>query len=282
MAHPLDDARQRCDYARDRYIHLQSQIAVFRETSLAIEFRQEFDAATNIITVFVANQVEYPVVWALAISEILHNCRVALDYVAWELRNLHQTKIGNVSLDDYYTMFIIEPTQEKFSQSKRLNLLDPIHVLMIENFQPFGQISIAEGREALRHLFENKPVDQVDWEMIDSIVVARHPLTILANLEKQDKHKILKRVVNRAQESHLNEYEGLDCDVVSRINFIILEIEKDAKWAECVVEPTGANPTLWVKDEVKTNVSFAGWPLTVVEPIFSSIERIISTFSLVF
>lgn len=279
MSHPLDDAVSRCHWARKRFNLLQSEIMAFPRDAQAVKFRQEFDSGTNVITVFVANEVEYPIEWALAVSEILYNCRVALDYVAWELRNWQQEREGKMDVEDRSTMFVIASSSDDFSKQKwRLKFIHPDHVEMIEALQPYAPLSIAEGREALMRRERSNPAVEINWEIFEPMIPLTHPLTILAELNSGDKHKILKRIVKQARESKVGHYEGVDCEIQSTNIFVMFEIQKDAKWVEIKIRPTGVDPKVIVRDEVVTGVSFGGRPVDILEPIINCVARVVQTF----
>jgi hypothetical protein len=203
--------------------------------------------------------------------------------VAWELRNRQQEIEGNADVEDRLTMFVIATTPEEFTnQHRSLKFLDPGHVTAIEALQPYAPQSLKEGRDAIRL----HPVMQLhpemslnmNWEAIDLNTPLRHPLTILSALNIQDKHKILKRVVNQARVSKVGQYEGINCEILSPNVFVVTEIYKDAKWAEFNVRPTGPNPEVKVGDEVETGVSFGDLRVEGIDAIINCVVRVIETF----
>ena len=282
MSHPLDDAETRCKWACKRFNLLQEEIAVFPRDAQTVKFRQEFDPDANTITVFVADDFEYPIEWALTVSEILYHCRVALDYVAWELRNWQQEIKGNADVEDRITMFLIEPTAEKFAEHRwHLKFLHSDHVAMIEELQPYAALSIQENRRAIADMMAQFKVKaNVDWESFDAEAAPTHPLTLLSTLNAQDKHRILRRVVEKVRGSNAGAgpYETVNCEILSMRFFNLAEIHKDAKWAEFNVRPTGANPEVVVGDEIITWVAFGGWRVGSIDPIIKSVVRVIETF----
>jgi hypothetical protein len=281
MSHPLDDAETRCKWAHHRLDLLQEEISASPAKDQTLRFRQEFDPDTNTITLLVDSEIDFPVEWALTVSEILYNCRVALDYVAWELRNRQQEMEGKADVEDLVTMFIVDQTPEKFAAHQwHLKFIDPAHVAIIEELQPYAALGVQQHRaamtEQMAYFIEH---GTVDWEAIDSLAASSHPLAILSALNAKDKHKILNRVHLQASDISIGPFDEVDCEVLG-INIVMdpRNIRKDAKWLELTVRPTGPNPEVKMPSEVKVGVSFGGYQIEGFQGIIAGVLRVIETF----
>ena len=285
MSHPLDDANLRINWARRRFMILVAEVNEYLGKTQTVRFRQEYDSARNVISVFIAGDPVFPLEWALTVSEILYSCRVALDYLAWELRNDFQASLNKVTDGDSKTMFIICGSEEEFEKQKwHLQYIRPEHIALIREVQPFSNSNLEKGRALHRSQREPDQEDlstALDSELIDKFSIISHPLSVLSALNNQDKHKILKRVRTQPRKSFVGNYVPNGCDILKTNIFVMHEIEEGAKWVEFEVKPTSDLPSVIINDRVETGVSFGGKPLENLGPIVECVAEILECFRVV-
>lgn len=160
MAHPLDGPRHKLGRAERQLDDLEAEIARFlrRDT---YEITQNFDSETGRVELWFVMKHRPPLSWSVAIGEIVHNLRSALDHLACQLF-LHS---GGTDCGSTQFPILIDDTDAGFQRwiDDRLPGLSNAMAAELRPLQPYKR-----GDEA-----------------------RSDPLAILNRLSNQDKHRLL-------------------------------------------------------------------------------------------
>jgi len=159
-SHPLDGPRHKLGRAERQLDDLEAEIARFlrRDT---YEITQDFDPESGRVELWFVMKHRPPLSWSVAMGEIVHNLRSALDHLACQLF------LTSGGIDCDWTQFPIlsDDTDAGFQRwiDKRLPGLSNEIAAELRRLQPYKR-----GDEA-----------------------ARDPLAILNRLSNEDKHRLL-------------------------------------------------------------------------------------------
>lgn len=271
MAHPLDGAFAKIGHAGKHLDELEAEIAATPYDIDAIRFASKFDADTSTVEVLLENVPELPARWGLIAADVIQNLRTAHNYLVWELARLNLAAVGERRDPDDRTQFPIAYKVWRGINQSQVADLRPEHRARIEAIQPNGANHFAQFPEALLR----------DAETPDELT-NHHPLTHLAVLSNNDKHRVLLPVALVAGRTVIRDYEGINCVVNSINNFVQVKLENGAKWAEVQVTPDGrGEPEVKVDDSFEAvRITFGPLltPVTALRPLQNSTRSFVSRF----
>ena len=158
MPHALDGCRAKLDRAEQHLDALSAEIKKFVEAK-TYEFVSEFspvDQKTMVVTLKELRQI--PLVWGVAVGDVVHNTRSSLDHLVYQLallaggkpHNRHQFPIFDHP-NEWQPNVVQSPQQGKRGQ---LDFIDAVHVTSIERLQPYQPVT-GKPRLAMLRRFSN-------------------------------------------------------------------------------------------------------------------------------
>jgi hypothetical protein len=248
LDHPLTGAWSKIARAEMHAKCLRAKIAATPEDAKAVSFAQHFDPDTKTIKIVVDTVPVFPVQWSLIAADSLQACRVALNYLAWELAkwNLQRQNISREPANK--TEFPIATTAGNFPAYKVADLFSD-HVAQIEKLQPYDADYVALDPWA----------PTKEW--VRKLHVANHPLAILQKLTNTDKHRSLQLLAVAPEITLWKGGRGINCKVVSRhMRAIAGALKPGAEWSCFDVIPTDPDPKVEVEDRFAPQIAFEhGW-----------------------
>jgi hypothetical protein len=140
VTHALDGCRAKLDWAEKHLNALSEEMRGFMERE-GETFTVEYDATENAHLVRVEEKREIPREWGLALGDVVHNIRSALDHLVYQLVGLAQAKAHTSHQfpivdhpNDWMGKVVDPPLQGRRGQ---LDFIDPGLVAMIEALQPY-------------------------------------------------------------------------------------------------------------------------------------------------
>lgn len=231
-SHPLDGPRHKLGRAEAQLDQLDVQIARFmrRDTH---EITQTFDPKTGRCTLRFIIKHPPPLSWSMAIGEIVHNLRSALDHLACQLFRLHAPES-----DWEGTRFPILTDNTDAGLDKA-----------IDNYLP----GLPEPIRA--QLRASQPYKRGDD-------ARRDPLSVLNRLSNQDKHRLLVPVfaaVIPGSTSIVGYREMRDVDPIPQSDFTLPSgpLRTDAPFGELQFTITGDHPYVEVETHFPIDISFS-------------------------
>lgn len=157
MAHPLDGCRAKLDWAEKHMNALSEVIETFVQSDMQT-FRTEFDELDQSHVMVFEETEKIPVDWGLALGDVVHNTRSALDHLVYQLVLLaeatphksHQFPIVDHPND--WEGKVVKPLQQK--RRGQLDFIDPTQVAIIQSLQPYVPAS-GVPRLAMLRRFSN-------------------------------------------------------------------------------------------------------------------------------
>jgi hypothetical protein len=240
VAHPLDGPRHKLGRAEADLDGLEAEIARFlrRDT---YEFTQTFDPATGRCTLYFVMKHQPPLGWSVAIGEIVHNLRSALDHLACQLF----LASGGTDCEKPRTAFPIHPNGSDSSFRRWLR----------KNLPGLGREMVAELRDL-------QPYKRKDPQ--------RDPLAILNRLSNEDKHRLLVPTFAATvpgSTGMIGNRELRDVDPVPSGNFDLPAgpLLEDAPLAEVDFRITGPDPHVEVEPHFPIDIAFRdGGPVVTI------------------
>jgi len=133
--HALDGCRAKLDRAEQHLNALSDEIrATMEGEGDPRQLRTEFDEADRSTVVYYSEPQPLPIEWGVALGDVIHNTRSALDHLVYQLVLL----AGGTPNAGH--QFPIDDTSQAWTNSVargRLDAIDQAHVTKIESFQPF-------------------------------------------------------------------------------------------------------------------------------------------------
>lgn len=238
--HPLTGCRTKLGRAETDLDQLEAEIARFLRRD-SYEIAQQFDAETGRCTLTFLAKHPPPLAWSVAIGEIVHNLRSALDHMACAL---------------YLQSGGTDCARVK-SASGTAKTAFPI--LVDDSDKGFGKWmdTYLPGLpdDAVAELQELQPYKRGDTARI-------HPLAILNRLWNQDKHRLLVPVFAAPVPGGfgmigLREYRDVDPRLPS--DYVIPEgpLGKKAELAQLEFTVTGPDPYVEVEPHIPIDIAFS-------------------------
>jgi len=238
VAHPLDGPRHKLGRAEAQIDQLEAEIARFlrRDT---YEITQDFDPATGRCTLYFVVKHRPPLGWSVAIGEVVHNLRSALDHLACQLF----LASGGTDCENPKTAFPIlsDCTDAGFRKwlDKNLPGLKKGMVTELREFQPYKRGNAAP----------------------------RDPLAILNRLSNQDKHRLLVPMFAETipgSTGMIGNRELRDVDPMPSAAFDLPTgpLREEAPLAKVDFRITGPDPYVEVEPHFPIDIAFSsGWPV---------------------
>lgn len=273
MTHPLDGARDKLNRSLYHLNVLNEKMPLPTDYANAIALRQEFDAKTNTIVVYLDRVPGIPRDWALIAADALQNMRTALNYVAWELAVLNLARTGQKREPVYRTEFPIADTPAKFRNDYVADI-DPVHIAKIKEMQPYSPLRMSDDLKA-----------EIAAGGLDPEAFTRgeDPLAQLRDLTNGDKHRTL-RLLYLGTSTQGGKVTGMDCEIVHTIFTPHGQLTPKAEWWRFDIRVTGANPKVKVEPALVPHVAFDRGPpvLSGILNIGSAVNFVVTEFTPVF
>lgn len=139
MSNPLDGCRSKLDWSEKHLNALSAEIRTFLEGD-AYTLPTQFDEADKSTTVIFKESEPLPESWGLALGDVIHNARSALDHLVYQLVLL----AGGVHHDAHQFPILDKPQDwvrrvQKPPKGRRglLDFIDPTHITSIKLLQPY-------------------------------------------------------------------------------------------------------------------------------------------------
>ena len=138
--HPLDGCRARLDRAEKHLDTLHDEMKIFLEGDKQT-FTVEFDSVDQSYVVHYKELQEIPLYWGIALGDVVHNIRSALDNLVYQLvllagaepHGIHQFPITDHP-NEWITKVEYPPECRKLGA---LDFIDPRYVAFIKSLQPY-------------------------------------------------------------------------------------------------------------------------------------------------
>lgn len=165
MTHPLDDARVKLARATHHSKALGTEIQVWTTRQgerPPFEIRFEENDAVNQLIFLIGRVDPLPSMWSLIVGDAIFNYRSALDYAAWQMVAAGTNPNPGPKVEEGIA-FPIQMHEARFPEMVRRRLpgIRPDHLAVVKRHQPYSL-----GPDA-----------------------AKHPLQVLSNLSRHDKHR---------------------------------------------------------------------------------------------
>jgi hypothetical protein len=174
MTKPLEDCWAKLNRAKEHVNLLDDEIRgweILNAGTIPVTVWREFDADTNCFIFGVQGIPQLPKRWALILGDAITNFRASLDYLAMVLVEYGTTpNLPAKHIDKVYFPIVLDSKDFKSALLVSSCGVRDEHLAIIERAQPYH-------RRIAPHL---------------------HPLAILADLARQDKHRKLQRALSRA------------------------------------------------------------------------------------
>lgn len=272
------------------YLHLQElerDPATTANYAHRISFAQHFDPDARTIEATLQGVPDLPTEWSLIAADYLQNVRAALNYLVWELSRWNLLRQGETREPKRITQFPINTVAEEFDAHK-LPDLHANHVALIQRLQPSAiDIEVPPGMSPEMYAGLSREQLPGSFFIRRDRRIAAHPLSVLAKLTNEDKHRRLPVAL-------LGNWEGAIRGMPSPRNCTIghlswgamsPHLENGAVWGTVYeVTPLGeGEPELEMKDEIsRAEPSIGGLRIADLPAIGGCAEEIIAGFAPLF
>lgn len=284
MAAPsLDTSNQKLAWADTHLQRLEPELSSPSDYADSISFRQHFDPDARTVEVSLQGVPDLPPEWGLIAADYLQNVRAALNYLVWELSRWNLLRQGETRDPERNTQFPIFYRKAGAWGTGHIPDLHAKHAALIRSLQP------SELELEIPPNYRDLPTAMLppSFAAKRDRQIAAHPLTLLADLTNQDKHRALPVFV-------LGAWEGRTTRMPAPINCTFgnigwgrtsPQLENGAVWGTVYeVTPTGeGQPEVQVYDEItRAEASIGGLWLPDLPAIGACAEEMIARFSGVF
>lgn len=254
MPHPLEGAWTKADRAREHLETLQAEIAAHAAGPAVVVVRLEIAPRSDHYNLVVDAVPEAPLIrWGVAVGDIVHNLRSALDHLAYQL--VRYGRCSDLSRREMkQVQFPIHDTRSDFRESltRRLPGVGLRQVGMIEREQPY------------------KRYNDVSFS----------PLRRLRELSNADKHRVVTPIVFPTQEP----VPSIEVQQPHRLEhvawFLHQPVAPGAVVAQVFVAPTSPEPQLRLIGQFSSYVAFEDGARASVYfgGMLGAVERILESF----
>jgi hypothetical protein len=262
----LDGCWAKLERAVEHFQALDADLKAWRGESVekgeAIGARWELDNESRLRSFYVETLPETPRFrWGLILGDVIHNQRSALDQLAWELANLYRPDRE----EENSTQFPIVLSAKHFAKphiQRQVQFIDPAHVVLIEQKQPYAGGNTSPGD---------------------------HTLAVLQNLSNADKHRGISIVQLAPDISSFRTGIPFTIRNGTLGHFILSNapLEPGAKFMEMRADPLipgGPEPDVYMHGDMSPSIAIKpGGMLKYVLPnITQTVANVLKTFEPVF
>jgi hypothetical protein len=280
----LAGCNAKLDWAHKHLKVLEAELAAAPDYADPIFFAQKFDPDSSTIKVTLQGVPDLPPEWGLIAADFLQNVRAALNYLVWELSRWNLRLNGKTRDPERETQFPIFYREVGEWSERRISDLHPDHVAIVRGLQP-SQIEVQVPPEIADLVAADLvPIPDAIFRERDG-AIATHPLTLLAKLTNDDKHRGLPVALLGGWTVHLTGLTGRNC-VLGEAAWgrMMPHLENDAEWGTVEVTPTGeGKPEVEMDDKIEVaEPTIGGLRVTDLPIIGIEAERIVSLFASMF